>query len=339
MSNQIDIQSASRITRPLSEGDIPPAQRRLLHTSTHSKWKLLLTVIRHIIMLPVILILKPVWTILNRGSNALGSLSALLTFGAVVYGVYSYILEEPQRKQAAHNTTWQLINSANGQAASGGRIEALQQLNEDNISLEGLVASSANLQQIRLPNADLKKADLRDANLSYAYLQGAYLEDATLQRSKLMRTDLEYSNLQYVYLQYANLEGADLQYANLKRAHLESAELKDAGLQHAQLQGAYLQKANLSHADLQETNLQGAYLQEANLQSTYLQSAYLKSAYLQYANLQYAYLQGTDFTDADIAYADFRNSMNLTASQVRLTKNWALAKFDTNLKEALGLNP
>src|SRR5579884_3419511 len=56
----------------------------------------------------------------------LGSLSILI---AVIF----YFAESGDRVKQRHYQAWQVINTAQGKGGSGGRIEALQELNEDGV--------------------------------------------------------------------------------------------------------------------------------------------------------------------------------------------------------------
>lgn len=161
----------------------------------------------------------------------------LLLTGVVVLG--HYILEAPTRQKQAHYQAWQMINSASGQEASGGRIEAMQDLAKDGVSMQSLHAPEAHLGSIKLKNANLTNADLK-----FAHLEGA--------------------DLRGVNLTNAHLEGADLQGANF-----QGANLTNASLWRADFQGADLQGANLTNADLQGADLVGA----ENLTPTQIKAA------------------------------------------------------------------
>jgi hypothetical protein len=56
-----------------------------------------------------------------------------------------FILEIPDRLKRDQYEAWQVINSALEQTGSGGRIQALEDLNKGGVSLEGLSASGAYL--------------------------------------------------------------------------------------------------------------------------------------------------------------------------------------------------
>jgi hypothetical protein len=69
----------------------------------------------------------------------LGSFSVL---AAVIF----YFSESGNRIKQRHYQAWQVINTAQGKRGSGGRIEALQELNADKVPLVGVDVSSAFLQ-------------------------------------------------------------------------------------------------------------------------------------------------------------------------------------------------
>src|SRR3954468_5852785 len=106
----------------------------------------------------------------------LGSLSILVA-------VFFYFHDSENRVKLRHYQAWQVINTAQGKGGSGGRIEALQELNEDRIPLVGVDLSGAFLQGVRLQHANLLRAnmsaaDLRGSNLTNANFAFADLHDA-----------------------------------------------------------------------------------------------------------------------------------------------------------------
>ncbi|MGA2594919.1 MAG: pentapeptide repeat-containing protein [Bryobacteraceae bacterium] len=152
---------------------------------------------------------------------------------SVLFAVIFYFAESGDRKKQKHYQAWQVINTAQGKGGSGGRIEALQELNLDHVPLVGV-------------------------NAAGAFLQGVQLRGANLLRSNLEAADMRDSNLEACDLEYANLRSANLRQSNLRNAKLESVELQGADLVNADLSGADLSGANLEDADLRNVNLQGA---------------------------------------------------------------------------------
>jgi len=150
---------------------------------------------------------------------------------SVLFAVIFYYSEAGDRQKQKHYQAWQVINTAQGKGGSGGRIEALQELNADGVSLVGVDLSGAFLQGIRLPGARLLRADLsavdgRDSVLAGCDLQYAELKSANFLRSDLRSTDLRQADLEEAYLVGANLAGADLAGAALAKADLRQADLQ-----------------------------------------------------------------------------------------------------------------
>jgi hypothetical protein len=155
----------------------------------------------------------------------LGKLSTLVA-------VIAYIHEYPDRIKQKHYQAWQVINTAQGKGGNGGRIEALQELNEDHQHLVGVDASGAFLQGVRLKNANLSRADFHAADLRDAVLLHAHLE-----RSDLESANFRGADLGGTWLGNANLSEADMVGADLSGAHLEGVDLEGADLRNANLKG------------------------------------------------------------------------------------------------------
>lgn len=155
----------------------------------------------------------------------LGSLSILI-------GVIFYFSESGDRIQQRHYQAWQVINTAQGKGGSGGRIEALQELNADHVPLVGV-------------------------DISSAFLQGIHLERANLLRADLSAADLRGSAFQSADLTYADLHSANFRGSNFANTNLANADLNNSDLVGSDLSGARLDNANLSSADLRNANLKG----------------------------------------------------------------------------------
>jgi hypothetical protein len=143
----------------------------------------------------------------------------------VLIAVILYFMEAPDRRMQKHYQAWQVINSAAGKSGNGGRLEALQELNRDAISLVGVDVSKAFLQGIQLPGSDLHYAamqncDLRNANFRRANLAGADLGGSNLGGADLRNVAAAGADLFNTDLTAANLNGADLTRADLRKADL-----------------------------------------------------------------------------------------------------------------------
>jgi len=153
----------------------------------------------------------------------LGSFSILI---AVIF----WFAESGDRVQQRHYQAWQVINTAQGKGGSGGRIEALQELNADHVPLTGVDVSSAFLQGLHLPHAKLARSNLSAADLR--------------------NSDLHLSDLTWAGLHYTNLRNA-----NLEQVVFDHADMRDADLSGADFAAARFDQADLSNADLHDADL------------------------------------------------------------------------------------
>src|ERR1700758_3126947 len=156
-------------------------------------------------------------------------LEYLSSFGVIIAVVF-YFAESGDRIKQKHYQAWQVINTAQGKGGSGGRIEALQELNRDGVPLVGVDVSGAFLQNAQLERARLLRsnfsaADLRDANFNFADFS-----DADLRTGNFRESHLRGANFQRADLQDADLTGADLTGADLSGAPLTNADLSDTSL-------------------------------------------------------------------------------------------------------------
>jgi Pentapeptide repeats (8 copies) len=157
---------------------------------------------------------------------------------SVLVAVIFYYAESGDRKKQKHYQAWQVINTAQGKGGSGGRIEALQELNADHEPLVGVDASGAFLRGIRLHGANLLRCDLSSSDLRMSDLSGANLEFAELVSANFREANLRGAILKDADLTEADLNGADLGRVDLSGAALENADLRNADLSGARYTGA-----------------------------------------------------------------------------------------------------
>jgi len=150
---------------------------------------------------------------------------------SVLIGVILYFSESGDRIKQRHYQAWQVINTAQGKGGSGGRIDALQELNEDKVPLVGVDVSSAFLQGLKLERANLLRADFSAADLRGSDLKSADFTFADLHSANLRGSDLEGTSFEH-----ANLNDVDLVGSNLAKAKLDEADLGGADLRLTNLQ-------------------------------------------------------------------------------------------------------
>ena len=160
----------------------------------------------------------------------LGSFSVLV---AVIF----YFSESGDRLKQKHYQAWQVINTAQHMSGSGGRIDALAELNADDVPLVGVDLSLAFLQGVQLPKARLLRANFTDADVRNGDLAGA---------------DLSYSSL----------TGANFRESDLSRVDFNSADLTNADFCGARFHSSDFNSANLDGADFGNADLSGIQWQQ-----------------------------------------------------------------------------
>ena len=172
---------------------------------------------------------------------------------SILVAVWLFFLEAPERDKQAHYEAWKTIDSAHGLRNSYARLQALQDLNSDRISLRGFNA----------PEADLRGIDLSGADLSSAYLSGADLSNANLSNANLSYANLAETRLDNVNLNNSKLTGANISYATFIEAKLQNVDFVGANII-----GANFVRANLAQAYFGDVNFNQCLLDDANLQKT-----------------------------------------------------------------------
>ena len=160
------------------------------------------------------------------------ALEYLGSFGVLVAVIF-YFAESGDRLKQKHYQAWQVINTAEGKGGNGGRIDALEELNSDGISLVGVNLSSAFLLGVRLPKAHLGRANFDGADARNADLAGAQVEDASLRNANFREALLEGAFLARSVLDDGDFTGANFKNADLTGASLENTDLRDADMEGA----------------------------------------------------------------------------------------------------------
>lgn len=152
---------------------------------------------------------------------------------SILFAAIFYFADSPDRLKQKHYQAWQVINTAQGKGGNGGRVDALQELNEDHVALTGVDVDGAYLEGLQLPQAKARRANFSSADLRSANFDGAGLEDA----------DFVWANLRAATLRGAMLAGADFQDADLFGASLARADLAGVSFDRAELHGVDLDQA------------------------------------------------------------------------------------------------
>ena len=158
----------------------------------------------------------------------LSKLSIIVALIVFVYEIPERAEQRAAEQKRTNYEAWRIILASEGKSPSAGRIDALQDLNQQNIPLSNTNLSGAFLSDIQLPEARLDGANLNNARLNRANLQKAILINTDLQNAALLNANLKEANLFGANLAKAGLSEADLTKAVLKDANLEQADLREA---------------------------------------------------------------------------------------------------------------
>lgn len=150
--------------------------------------------------------------------RVIGKLASL----SIILGVITFLVEIPQRAEQqasedkrANYEAWQIIRTNQGQTANGGRIEALQDLNNSGVNLSGLNLEKAILISVNLEEAELVAATFHDGVLFQANLENANLDGVDFRNVDMRRANLRNTRLWDADFEGANLEGVDFAGADL----------------------------------------------------------------------------------------------------------------------------
>ncbi len=163
----------------------------------------------------------------------LEALEYLSSFGVLVAVIF-YFAESGERTRQRHLQMWQVMNTAQGKGGSGGRIEALQELNEDHVPLVGVDVSGAFLRGVKLRTAELLRANFRAVDARDGDFTGADFSFAEMQSGNFRNGKFEHALLRDADCSDGDFSGADFSGADLSRADFSNADLRGANLRDAQ---------------------------------------------------------------------------------------------------------
>ena len=170
------------------------------------------------------------WVAWCLGGWVLLEVLEYLSMFSVLVAVIFYFSETGVRTMQRHYQAWQVIDAAQGKGGNGGRIEAMQQLNHDGVSLVGIQADNAFLFGILLKGGQLDRCDMNSSDLRDSVFNRASMTFCNLQSANFRGASLTNADLTDADLQDADFTGADLTSANLARADLSRADLRNADL-------------------------------------------------------------------------------------------------------------
>ncbi|CAG8468001.1 2698_t:CDS:2 [Cetraspora pellucida] len=176
----------------------------------------------------------------NTSEKALFNKQSIMPEPAIQQFLVERIQQKPELKQQMLNFIECSKKNANIQIASVNAITVL---------MRAKIQLPTNLNNIRVPGADLS--------------------NGVFNNSQLVRANLNNVNFQNAKLRNVNLEGASLQNANLKGADLTGANLRYTNLQGANFLDSYLKNVNFEGVNLRVQDFRGFDLRNTDFCGTY----------------------------------------------------------------------
>jgi hypothetical protein len=151
----------------------------------------------------------------------------------ILVAILFYFLDSDNRTKQRHYQAWQVINTAQGKGGSGGRVEALEELLADKVSLVGLDVSDAYVFGVRLNKARLDRS----------HFHGADARDGSFEKAKMEFSDFTSANARGANFTKADLRNADLSDGDLTGANLTEADLTETELARVDVRNVDLSRA------------------------------------------------------------------------------------------------
>ena len=135
-----------------------------------------------------------------------------------------------ERKQAAedskksrHYIAWQTLNSAVGKPGNAGRVDALEDLNADGVSLANLNLTAAKLSNVSLLHSDLSKAIFTSTELTHVNFSDAKLDGAVFEEMTCRACSFSNAALNQAYFFHTRFVGCDFSSTSFEYAHFDDA--------------------------------------------------------------------------------------------------------------------
>ena len=209
-------------------------------------------------------------------SGILGAVESV----AIISGVVLFLVSGARDQiKTSRLEAWRVLDLANGKETSYARIQALTDLNENGVSLEGLDAPHADLNYINLEGADLSRATLTKTQFQQAKLRQACFASAIIHECNFSFSDLRRAEFYNSKAKGANFCRARLRKASFQQAPNKNPSAFGTGIEfdvgHTGFEPVTSRSANLEGADFRGATLTRCILESANIAGANFQGASL----------------------------------------------------------------
>lgn len=201
-----------------------------------------------------------------------------------------------------------------------------RQFNADELKLDGISLSGANLDNIDFSELSIMRASLRDCSMRHAHCINSKfchsdLSGADLSKARLIAADISHANLTRCILHGAstlmlNSTGSKLDYVDFRGHDISTLSLRNASLAWSNLEGQMLDGADFSHLNLEGANLSQCHLRDTNFTGSNLKKAIFNNALISNTLFKQANLTGVSFKGMSLINIHFESS-NLSHTDLR----------------------
>ena len=158
----------------------------------------------------------------------------------------------------------------------------------DNLSLQGLDLSNADLWGANFSGLNLNGTNLSNAKLNFANLSGTTLVGADLSAADCTQANLSNANLTNASLIYATFSNANLENSSLMNASLYGTDFDQANLRNSNLDNASISSAKFTRASLTSSSFSMSKIVETQFNGSDLKDASFIGTTLESCNFSYA---------------------------------------------------
>jgi uncharacterized protein YjbI with pentapeptide repeats len=233
---------------------------------------------------------------------------------AIAITVAQWLLEIPQRDKASVYQAWQVVNLASNQHGSGGRVEALQDLNRRHVDLSNLSVPYANLAGIQLRQARLDGADFRGAVLRKADFRGSELNLAKFSGEETRVSDAKFDGAHLDEADFHGVTVMDTTFTSVAgndpadKTTLSRADFGHARIFRSAFPFVVMPWAHFEHAVIGDSDFRGVVAVPADFTCSNIATSDFDAASM-IATFERSRMYSVRFRNADVSHARFKGAV------------------------------
>jgi uncharacterized protein YjbI with pentapeptide repeats len=198
----------------------------------------------------------------------LGSFSLIVAAVSYCTGADDRARAQEDARKSRQYQAWQVITNAQGKPGNGGRVQALGELNADQVDLTGVDITGAYLPNLQLARATLTNGRGDSAVIVRADLRQATLSEGSFRKAQFAETDFRDVRAISMTLDSAKIMSSCLDLGTFDHSSFRGATFAELAIRHADFQWADFRGAVLFLVRFDSVNLAGSDFRGVNLRGT-----------------------------------------------------------------------